>query len=506
MLRSDHTVGYRVGDVKLITNDLDPKCSIADGGAAFRDRRVMFAKLPYGSTPCRGPLHVDSNDIATQKAGLQHRVARVTPFSQGIDRHFLKKFKKFVVRFCQEELEPLNVQPDFWDWINEAPYPLVRKEELITQYIECCGDFPPSKKNQKIASFIKTESYPEFKHARWINSRHDAFKAWSGPWFKAIEKRVFSIEHFIKHTPVPERAAKVNSIKRDGAQYVATDYSSFEAHFHPELMDACEGVLVRHMLSRFPDVADKICSVIFGQNHGKTRRKVSFKLRGRRMSGDMCTSLGNGFTNLMIWSFLCELHNAEWAGYVEGDDGIFAVYSGGVPEPSEYAKLGFTIKIERGNDPNVMSFCGIIAADGQNVRSPGEFLSTFGWTSSCLNGKPSTMASLLRAKALSAAYETPHCPIIRAIADRALFLTRNSVPRFVSDGYHALPELNAPKFSPTPLTREAFSELYGVSVSQQILAEKRILRGDDLAFLDDLLSPNRDNILFASRFIIRSHG
>lgn len=38
-----------------------------------------------------------------------------------------------------------------------------------------------------------------------INSRSDAFKAFSGPFFKAIEKVVYEMPEFIKHTPVPDR-------------------------------------------------------------------------------------------------------------------------------------------------------------------------------------------------------------------------------------------------------------------------------------------------------------
>lgn len=503
MLRHTHTEGYRVGtDVRIRTNVVDPKCSVTSVAAFLRERRSMFSRLVYGYTPCRAPLHVDSNDVQTQILGLKHRVARKTPMSDKVDHKIIRKFKKFVKRWCKKNLTPITEKPDFYDWIQNTPYTQDRRAELTEEYLRYLGEAPPRRVRRKIASFIKTESYPEFKHARWINSRSDAFKAWSGPWFKKIEEAVFAKHWFIKHVPVPDRANLINSLKRDGATYWATDYTSFEAHFHPALMKACEGVLYSYMLTNFPEVSRILCATIFGENHGRTRRGVSFKLNGRRMSGDMCTSLGNGFTNLMIWAFLAEENGTTWDGYVEGDDGIFAIYSGKAPTPAEYERLGFTIKISPGSDPSTMSFCGIIAADGQNIRDPGEFLNTFGWTSNFSNGKDSTMLSLLRAKALSAAYEMPHCPIIRAIADRALVLTRGAVPRFVNDGYHKLPEGKIPLQQTTAATRDCFDQLFGVTPSMQIAIEKKIATGCDLAFLDEIIIPNQDVNLFANRFVL----
>jgi hypothetical protein len=447
---------------------------------------------------------VDTNDIATQIAGLQHRVCRLTPFKRTKqDLRLLTEFSAFVKSWCVAHLTPISTTPDFEEWLDSTSYSMVRKESLRTTFAELHGGCPTAKQCRKIASFIKSENYPEFKHARWINSRSDHFKVYSGPWFKAIEKAVFDLPWFIKHVPVPERAAKVASLMAEGAKYYATDYTSFEAHFSPDFMQACEGVLYSHMLAQFPRQRAQILSTIFGVNHGRTRRGVSFRLKGRRMSGDMCTSLGNGFSNLMVWSFLCAKRNVQWNGFVEGDDGIFAVYSGNAPDKSEYERLGFTVKIESGSDPRVMSFCGIIAADAQNIRDPGRFLNSFGWTSSFTNAKQPVLMELLRAKALSAAWETPHCPIIRAVADRALYLTRGVVPRFVDDGYHHLPEHDAPIFAPTDATRAFFAELYGVPVPVQRLSEEAIRNGKDLQFLDVLFPIHSDIARFSSFFVER---
>lgn len=498
-----HTEGIRSSEFNIPPAPLCPKAQVTVLPVVPDPlRRVMFAELPFGRVDGFAPIHLDTKDQKTQVDGLQHRMARLTPQS---NKQTMQRFASFVKWWCRTYLEPLTTEPSFDEWLAGCDYPLERKAELASVFDDLHGAPPNRKQRRKIASFIKSESYYEFKHARWINSRSDAFKAWSGPWFKAIEERVFALPWFIKHTPVPERPSKVAGLLRPGARYYATDHTAFEAHMGPEFMAACELTVYRYMLQRFPDVADLICKTIGGVNHGATRRGVQFRVKGRRMSGDMCTSLGNGLTNLLLWAFFCREKKCEWDGFVEGDDGIFATV-GSAPTRADYLDLGFDLKIEEGNDPRVMSFCGIVAADGQNVRDPAKLLTHFGWTSSCIGAGLAVRKSLLRAKALSLLYENPHCPILRAIADRALVLTRGSVPRFVRDGWHsALPEFKAPDFAPTAATREMFAALYNISPAEQEELELQISAADDLNFLAGYFAPSRDTARF-ERFFVASAG
>jgi len=172
------------------------------------------------------------------------------------------------------------------------------------------------------------------------------------------------------------------------------------------------------------------------------------------MSGEMCTSLGNGFTNLMLALFIASLRHGHLEGYVEGDDGLFATDFELTKE--DYLNLGFTMKnVDEVFHPGWASFCGMLFGDSlQIVRSPRRFLENFGWTHSAVHGGEKVMLGLLRAKALSAVYETPHCPIVSVLARRALHHTRGVTPRFVNDGFHnteLVPrdESKLPKFAPT---------------------------------------------------------
>jgi hypothetical protein len=377
------------------------------------------------------------------------------------------------------------------EWEDSTPYTLPRKDEL-RRSAEANSFGPPDVEQcEKVLSFEKGESYPDFKYPRWINSRSDAFKAYSGRFFKSIEMAVFELPWFIKHVPVRDRPMKIASLEHAGCVYWATDYTSFEASFSPEIMKAVECQLYEYMLQNYPDDAKILIRTLAGTNSGRSRDGVSFKLKGRRMSGDMCTSLGNGFTNLMIWGFLCEemgMIENDWQGFVEGDDGIFAT-PGPAPSADMFAELGFNIKIVKHDNPNTASFCGIICRDGQNIRDPMEWVSSFGWSATCMTARLFVRLQLLRAKALSALWESPQCPVIGAIARAALRVTRGVKPRFINDGHHGIPpdEFEIPPYAPTPSIRALVEEKFGVTIAEQISSENYCATHDDMSGLECIL-------------------
>jgi len=294
-----------------------------------------------------------------------------------------------------------------------------------------------------------------------------------------MERVVYDLEldgfkPFIKHVPVPERPSLIKDLRAYGQHYIQTDYSAFEASFAPEFMNVCECELYRRLLANHPVLAEMICQTLIGLNRCSTRQGVRFQCCGKRMSGDMCTSLGNGFTNLMLWSFICERHGYKWKGYVEGDDGIFAVSH--TPKVSEFAEFGFELKLQEYPDPSLASFCGIVLVDDDIIRDPYKFLANFGWTDRFHYAKSKVQAELLRAKALSTCYETPQCPIVGVLARRALEDTRSVRPRYVDDGYHTAPpdEFKIPSFKPSDSVRAVFGQLYGISPQLQLEIESLV--------------------------------
>jgi hypothetical protein len=287
-------------------------------------------------------------------------------------------------------------------------------------------------KYYKNKSFIKAESYPTYKHARWINSRSDQFKVLTGPVFKAIEKEVFKLPCFIKKIPVMDRAKYINDMmgQLDGT-FIATDYSSFERAFNPAVVKAVEMQMYKYMMKNHPEMWNVVEIIEKGLTSDQLCGASSVRVKTQaRMSGDMCTSLGNGFTNFLIMSYWAHKNNFEFCGVVEGDDGLFRVPSEDLIPPSEfYNDLGFEIKLVRTDRLNEGGFCKLYYApdEPENLQDPIPVVLRTGWTlSSKMHGGPGTMRELLRAKGFSLMCETPHCPIITAMAKWIMRITEGS--------------------------------------------------------------------------------
>lgn len=469
--------------------------TITASGRPRRARRKMFRQLPFGSVPSFAPICLDSNDPDTVRAGLMKRLLRPVPSP---DPHWLAELTQFVKEWLTANVPTTEPLP-FEEWLEGTSYTDARKDELRRCYNDLKGGVPNRTQRRKIKSFVKTEGYGEYKNCRLINSRSDHFKVFSGPRFKAIENVLYNHPAFVKHVPVPERPALIAGLRQAGMKYYGTDYTAFESHFTPQIMRAVEFQLYRHCLPNDAHLP-LLLSTIGGKNVMVHPTNIS-TCEARRMSGETNTSLGNGFTNLMLALFLAHKKGGRLNGFVEGDDGIFACDFDLKAE--DYAKLGFTIKIAEFQDPCEASFCGMtFASSGQILRDPRRFIAGFGWTSSFIHSGDKIMAQLLRAKALSAVYETPHCPIVGVLAREALGRTEGVAPRFINDGYHRIPRDTAavPAYDPSPDTRILFERAFGVSIADQLEMESLIRRGD-LSRIPAFLRPHSDMAHFEARYV-----
>lgn len=479
-----YAVGARVSEVPVPEPNSELlakgkiKLSVPD---LRRERTKNYRQLPFGSVPTYAPLSYDRNDPETIKNAYLNRLLRPVPEA---DPGWLKEFHDHCVELAARL--PKVVPMTFQEWLDSESYPGWRKNQLREEYDKLNGHRPSMHTAKKVKSFVKLESYPLWKAPRMINSRCDAFKAWAGGYIKAIESVVYDVDFdgikFVKHIPVPDRPAAIMNLIQAGSVSMETDYKTFECSFAPKIMHACECALLTHCLADYPEDAMYLARVDSGLNKMSTRNGVRAEVKGRRMSGDLWTSLGNGWTNMCLAHFVAAKRGIKIKGFVEGDDGLF-VASGDI-DPADFTKLGFTCEMKIVRSPAEAHFCGMIFSDsGQIVKDPRRVFENFGWTHSSINAGPRVMNELLRAKCLSGCYETPHCPVIGVLYREGLRRTRGSIPRFERDGYHDMgvvptDESKVPEFAPTPSTRELFAQKFNVPESVQLLAEEAIRDGD----------------------------
>ncbi len=415
--------GYRVGEVPLpplkpIKDDVEIKIN-----PFVRDEPDRRPAISASLGPCvvgAALPHADYSDRDSLIAGVRRRAACKPP---PYDIDYLERFGEFVDGWLATNLTPLDPSCDFSleTWLEGTNYPEWRRDELRRCWNEV-DDIEFDRDYTKVNCFMKDETYPDWKYPRGIYARVDEFKCFSGPIFKQIESVVYENKHFIKHVPVKDRPRVIyERLGRVGAKAYATDYTSFESLFQEIIMKMCEFKLYAHM-TKFTPLFVKFMRVVYNVLGG--RNYCSFfgfvmLITATRMSGEMCTSLGNGFSNLMFFLYSCrENGNTDVDIFVEGDDGL-GIAVGPPLSVDHFTRLGLNIKLEIHDDISTASFCGMIfdPMDLIVVTDPIAYLVGFGWSKmNYVQAKKGKLDLLLIAKAYSLVYEYAGCPVLAALA------------------------------------------------------------------------------------------
>lgn len=477
-----HTYGYRVCDGIALPPPPEHSARVICFQRYYeaverRPVQVSLGPIVAGLAP----PHPDKNHGPTLLQGCLSRFAADPPKAS---RTLLRSLRRFVRKYVRDNLVPLEADYDLSveRWLEEnTTYSAKRKEELLKVAKE--HNMSITQDDYVVKLFCKSETYLKYKHARGINSRTDAAKCYFGPAFHAIEKRVYEIPAFIKKIPVRARPKYImDMLGKYPGPFKETDYSQFEKHFVPHVMASIEMELYSWMLRNFPERLAHIKRAMLGTNRC-TNINFRLDIKGRRMSGEMCTSLGNGFSNLMLLLFTAYRKGGKAEGVVEGDDALF--YSDVPVSTEDFRELGFTIKMLEHEHLLRSSFCGMVCSrDLATMTDPLKVLLNIGWTHSPMMNSPALLPGLLKAKALSLAYEHPQCPILFKLSEVILRHTGFATPRFESNWYEA--SLNAEvmqfadetkllmRLGPSSSTREDFAEHFGISVACQLAVEAEL--------------------------------
>jgi hypothetical protein len=198
------------------------------------------------------------------------------------------------------------------------------------------------------------------------------------------------------------------------------------------------------------------------------------------MSGENTTSLGNGFTNLMVILFIARENNfKEVRAIFEGDDCLMS-YVGKKIDMNIYNQLGFVVKPDYYQFFNTASFCGqVFDLDTFTViADPMKYIMNLAWVSMRYSHCPDYIKrGLLRSRALSLLYQYPGCPIIQAMSLCYLRLT---------EGYRAVIEKldlyhmdiqrlalqgNLPCREVAFSTRVLMNDVFKINIRDQLLIE-----------------------------------
>ena len=501
--------GYRYDEIKCLGKVVSFS-GVAVHPKFSRDptRRPVAVSLGIHFEGCLLP-HGDPSDALSLAEAVKGRMGKRLPIVPNRTK-FISELKTFVRGWLIRNNIPRLCyihSTDFEEWLAATGYPEWRKVEF-RKHKDKIQDMLIRNEHGKLIYFViklfmKDEFYVDWKQVRGIYARDDCAKIVFGPWFKAVEQVIYTLPEFIKHVPVKDRANYIyDKLYVDGSKYLVTDYSSYEAHFSADIMDACEFQLYEHVLGGVagsPEVLSIMREVLTGNNK-IVNKYVAASCQARRMSGEMNTSLGNGFSNLMFMSFVChKLGIDKVNGVVEGDDGLFQ-FSGRAPTTEDFTACGFLIKLEQHDSISTASFCGNLfdEEDKQIITDIRDIVCTLGWTNSkYLNSNLRKKKTLLRCKALSYAHQYPGCPIIGELCQYALRMTRGRTKKdmenFINNSrdindYERKQYLDAIKeysrdealyHEPKINTRLLVEKLYGVSLDVQRSFEAKLRTKND---------------------------
>lgn len=314
-------------------------------------------------------------DVAHYVAGMIKRILPNYPVDENLFALFYDHAKSII-----DHIEPIKhidfLSHDAMDeyWLNAtSKYNLKQKQhfhDLLDEYVSQ----GPKSDFFGCNSFIKNELYNDVKFARLINSRSDTFKAIIAPYTKLIEERIFVDtfpNNFIKHHDPEWVSQRLINLLNNNKQIYETDYSSFESSFGETILQV-EHHFLHHMLRNNPEILPIIQKIYEKKNILTSRLGITTTVKGTRMSGEMWTSLCNGFMNYLLVTFVAARSNISCDFIVEGDD--CAVAFSGIPNYDVVERLGFRLKLNTAQHVNDISFCGI------KVRSDGKPIVDIMWT------------------------------------------------------------------------------------------------------------------------------
>jgi hypothetical protein len=448
--------------------------------------------------------HPEMRGWETQKAAVEGRLGCQMP---KVDKKLIRRLRVWNMVLCRKLLQPVSstyFSVDFLQcvdhWLSLTNYTQLRRRDLRAKaesLVQSESDLNVwLRRNYCAKGFVKDESYEEWKISRGIHPESDEVKVVMGPLFKAIEEIVYHLKSFVKHIAVTDRPNyMMSNVEQAGWVKILTDFSSFEAGFSPDAMHALEFPMYRYMLRNCPA---QLKTMVVYEACCCNYRTISYKdvrirVRGRRLSGQMCTSLGNTWSNFVLLTYLMKdhIHLEHMRLAVEGDDGVTAVPPEVVPllDRTVFERAGFKIKLEFVSDIAQASFCGMVfdPEDRVNVTNPWPEIVAFGWSGGqAIFADQTRRMMLLRAKSMSLAYQYHRCPVIHALARYGLRVTgvvSRDTLRFVTEStfYNeyerrnvitAAMKWNLMAAAPVPIrTRELVSRLYAIPIEQQLAIE-----------------------------------
>lgn len=464
----------------------------------------------------------ECRDSATALAAASKRFLAAQP---PVDPEALAEFEAFVQRDIADfpVFSKLDLDIDLWlakTRLPESTKTRIREADLyyVANKVDldyACEQFLDCRSFESLRRRVSPIVYNKFSHFNWlngftkaefmlvlkaargINARTNGMKARLGPALHFVEDYLYSLVEFIKHVPIVDRPANIMALSRPGCRAGAGDFTTYESSIQREFARVCELALYKHMCPEEHNFLNWI-QCLYCEQH-VVGRGWEIYMDSSRMSGDMNTSGGNGFSTreLLRYGFW-KNGNTDVMMRIEGDDSIFTYY--GPPLRAEiFTPLGFRMTLNEG-ELNKLSFCGMVFDTMTNivVTNPFYVMATCGFSNTAVGASIRTLITLTASKGLNMMFQYAGCPILAALGAR-FFRTacreagmsetemRQSVLKYLEKSdrinwwekeYLTAAAQGERKITTPTSTRQTFAELYQITVETQIAIEQKLNSGE----------------------------
>lgn len=365
------------------------------------------------------------------------------------------------------------------------------------------------KDQSRVKMFVKAEGYKvdpnkEYPDCRAIQYRSFEYTLKLASKIRPAEHKMYMLTDvpgfgegpiFAKNMNQYQKADALRSMVEElpGCRIVCFDFSRFDAHVQAPMMQYVEHVAWNTAVGD-PELAKLLRWQLLNKgSHGRGIDKVTYRVRGGRMSGDANTAGGNCIISATV---LCSFLNQRGHRYrvlVDGDDSVVVYYGPRITqeEIGQFVlRYGMVIGIE--SEPNSLEeieFCQAhpVCVGGRwtMVRNPMKVLTKLGMTHRKDN--PRSYLKRLLTTATCEAFLARGVPILqeyckRFIQETERLMTKRQLKRkflrveeLSYRMQHLIVKIEDHKDVPVSMeTRKSFARAFGIEVSEQLRAESEI--------------------------------
>lgn len=295
------------------------------------------------------------------------------------------------------------------------------------------------------------------KEDRGIQYRSVQYNVALARQLHGIEERLIG-RHVDGYHPIMKGATPGDRCKRlalasrkfKNPRYVMLDHKRFDAHLH-YLLVLLEHWVYLYCRRRDPELRKLLEWQL--RNRGYSKGGIRYKVKGKRLSGDVNTSLGNCIINEAMLRAWLEASGVYGVVFLDGDDSVVIVekedYDKLVNVQAFMLKLGMETEMSYTDDFWQVEFCQSrpVNLDGDLVfaRDPHKVLATIGKMPQSVTYQEAR--AILRGSAICELAMTPGMPVVQPLMLRLLDVLgkgrriMNSKWQWKIDNYNLKPDM-----------------------------------------------------------------